>query len=109
MVETTSIKLPVLTLTVDVLPENTNKLYCFAVLSDGKIAGVVSEASIRLALRHLEGSKAEDKRRKAKKDRPAHPKCYICKGKGWFWGGERGELQQDCDCEEAYDEFGGEK
>jgi hypothetical protein len=25
--------------------------------------------------------------------------CPACHGKGWFWGGERGEKQEDCSCD----------
>ncbi len=29
----------------------------------------------------------------------AKPDCELCKGKGWFYGGERGEAREDCpDC-----------
>lgn len=37
-------------------------------------------------------------------NRPPHRDCCVCRGHGWFWGGERGEKQEDCDCYDAYQE-----
>lgn len=37
-----------------------------------------------------------------------HPRCRVCDGQGFFFGGERGEKMEDCvfDCQDAYEEFG---